>query len=157
VLLMPLGNGWMLPSNCVRCGSSESHAKELKYQHRPNWCWIGILGGLLPFIILAAVFSKRASATYFSCRRCSSYRGVKQLAAFSVFPLAIVGLMWVDLTFGPLPSVGVNAVWLLLLGALIAAMVLVSRAELLGKKKSNEQFVSFARCHEAVLAQLPSV
>jgi hypothetical protein len=42
------------------------------------------------------------------------------------------------------------------LGALIAAMVLVSRAELLGKKKSNDQFVSFARCHEAVLAQLPS-
>jgi hypothetical protein len=50
-----------LPETCMKCGARADHWVRKKLIWQPSWVWILLLGGLLPFLIVALILTKRAT------------------------------------------------------------------------------------------------
>jgi hypothetical protein len=48
-----------LPPVCMRCGAPSDLVKSKTFSWNPSWVWVLILCGLLPFLIVALVLTKR--------------------------------------------------------------------------------------------------
>jgi hypothetical protein len=54
--------GAELPRRCVKSNEPAEHFLRRKLQWCPPWAYLGLLGGLLPFLVLAIVLTKKAEA-----------------------------------------------------------------------------------------------
>lgn len=69
--LLVTADGGHVPSRgCVMCASSEATSMERKFTYTPSWVYIGLLGGLIPLIILAVIGQKKATVWMPLCNRC---------------------------------------------------------------------------------------
>ena len=50
-----------LPETCLKCGQKAEHWVKKKFSWHPSWIWILLLAGVLPFAIVAAILTKRAT------------------------------------------------------------------------------------------------
>ncbi len=50
-----------LPETCLKCGQKAEHWVKKKFSWYPSWVWILLLAGVLPFAIVAAILTKRAT------------------------------------------------------------------------------------------------
>ncbi len=68
--LIMCGRVVTLPEVCVRTGAREDLAlMQKRIVHVPGWCYIGLIGGLIPLLILYLIFKKECSANYFLARK----------------------------------------------------------------------------------------
>lgn len=95
-----------LPHVCMRCGSPTDDWVKKDLSWYPKWAWLGVLGGLLPLLILILVFTKRARL---NAPLCSKHRGHWWKAnLISILGLlAVVGYIFFMIVFAdsrPRPS-----------------------------------------------------
>ena len=58
---------------CVNCGSREGlQSWFLRFSYTPPWVYLGLLLGLIPAAILAAIFTRKATLTFSRCGPCRS-------------------------------------------------------------------------------------
>ena len=58
---------------CVNCGGAEGvQPWTMRFTYTPPWVYVGLLAGLLPAAILAAIFTRRGTLTFSRCAACKS-------------------------------------------------------------------------------------
>lgn len=111
--LLVVGADQALPDRCVRCNApAEGYQLRRKLVWYPAWAYLGLLGGIIPFVLLALITQKRLT-TYVGL--CPAHRGRRRRAITLgwLSPLAGVFLMIVA------GSVRTGAGFLLLGGLLL--------------------------------------
>lgn len=58
------------PGTCCFCGGEGGTARKKQFTYTPTWVYFGLLGGLLPLLILALIGQKRAHLTIPLCSPC---------------------------------------------------------------------------------------
>jgi quinol-cytochrome oxidoreductase complex cytochrome b subunit len=58
-----------LPMICMRCGAAAVVTKTTKFAWHPPWVFLLVLGGLLPFLIVALILTQRATIDAPLCDR----------------------------------------------------------------------------------------
>lgn len=96
-LLVTADGGHVPARGCVLCGSSEATARERKFTYTPPWVYLGLLGGLLPLLILAVVGQKKARVWVPLCAGCL---GRWRLGEAGVYAFALLGFVLVPALFG---------------------------------------------------------
>jgi hypothetical protein len=119
-----------LPEVCMACGEpSDTHVKK-NFSWFPPWVGITILAGLLPYMILAAVLTKRMSVSVPVCDRHRGHFWKRTLLIWMSLALWLVGsgLIFV-LTMALLPPKEQDGAFGLscfaFIGGLIAAIVVI--------------------------------
>jgi hypothetical protein len=126
----------ILPDVCMRCGTPADRTRRTKFSWYPPWVWVLLLVGILPFLIVALVLTKKMTVPV---GLCDNHRrhflwgpliigGGFFLTAILVLGVFIIASVWAsqkphsiaDTVFGLTCPAGIVA----LLGWLIAAIVL---------------------------------
>lgn len=93
--LLVMADGGSVPARgCVICGSSQASPHERKFVYTPPWVYIGLLGGLLPLVILAVVGQKKARVWVPLCRECLRRWRVGHVGLGLYALLGFVGVPW---------------------------------------------------------------
>lgn len=93
--LLVMADGGSVPARgCVMCGSTEASACERKFVYTPPWVYLGLLGGLLPLVILAVVGQKKARVWVPLCRGCLRRWRLGEVAVYAYALLGFVGVPW---------------------------------------------------------------
>jgi hypothetical protein len=74
-----------LPDICMKCGQPSETVKDKQFAWYPPWVWVTILAGLLPFIIIAAVLTKRMRVQAPLCYAHSGHWLMRQLLLVGTF------------------------------------------------------------------------
>lgn len=116
--------GARLPcKGCLLCETTNDVAPRLRaFVYTPPWVWIGLVGGLLPLVLLALIGQRRASVSLPLCGGCLwSIRlwnaGVGLFAVIGLFGLPILGGVVLGAALPP------NDRWLGVLGGFVAWLV----------------------------------
>src|SRR5207247_1423192 len=56
-----------LPETCMKCGANADYWVKKKLAWHPSWLWV-LLPGLIPFVIIASILTKRATLIAPLCR-----------------------------------------------------------------------------------------
>jgi hypothetical protein len=102
----PEGERFPLPEVCVRCGAAATTWKDRKFTWHPPWVWILLLLGVLPFVIVALILTKRMR---FRVPLCDSHRyhwGGRTLIVLGAF----AGLILLEIVSKEAPK-AVRDVW----------------------------------------------
>jgi len=140
----------ILPSRCIKCnGTDDVRMKRKQFTWSPPWVYLGLLGGILPLLILALVLQKKATVTY---GMCATHRRKKLIVvlislsglAFSImlFVAAAVLESGIPVVFGILG----------LLGVLIYAAI---AGPSLKPQKIDRGIAEFKGCGNDFLSTLP--
>lgn len=128
--------GALLPARgCVMCETTSGVAPRLRpFVYTPPWVWLGLLGGLLPLLLLALIGQRRASVSLPLCGGCL-WRirlwnaGVALFAVVGLFALPILGGALAQ----PLPS---SDRWIGILGGFVAWIVGVVALKLVADRRT---------------------
>lgn len=71
LLVVPVADA-RLPERCVKCNESTRERVTKSYSWHPGILYVGILMGLIPYVILALIFSKSAKVELGVCKKCNS-------------------------------------------------------------------------------------
>jgi hypothetical protein len=86
-----------LPPVCIKCGAPASVRKNKQFSWQPQWVPILILGGLLPYIIVSMILTKRKTVETPLCEDHKSYwwlyPAVMTLLCLGVLGLGFVGMI----------------------------------------------------------------
>jgi hypothetical protein len=82
-----------LPQCCMRCGAPSTVCKERNFSWTPPWTIVLILGGLLPYIIVAMILTKRARVAIPLCDNHANHWLWRGLVIWLSL-LALVGLFF---------------------------------------------------------------
>ncbi len=144
-----------LPEVCMACGQpSETHVKK-NFSWFPPWVGVTILAGLLPYVILAAVLTKRMTVDIPLCTRHRGHFWKRTLLIWLVL-LAWLGLSFLSfvLTMALLPerersgAMGITCV--AFLGGLVAAIIVIWFAQNTGirPKEITDHDITLVSVHD---------
>jgi len=141
----------ILPNRCIKCnGTEDVRMKRKQFTWAPPIVYLGLLGGLLPCIILVMVLQKKATVTYGMCAVHRRKRwNVTWISlgtlAFSIFLFVMAGVLenGIPVIFGILG----------ILGALIYAAV---AGPVLKPHKIDQSIIQLKGCGPVFLQSLPN-
>lgn len=95
--LLLLRHGLPLPvDRCFRCNEPASATKRKNLSWHHPAVYIGLLGGLLPYIILALCLQQRATVEFGLCPKCNGRRtlwlGIWTVSTLSIIPLVALAV-----------------------------------------------------------------
>jgi hypothetical protein len=125
-----------LPETCMKCGQPAAHWVKKKFAWHPSWVLVLLLGGVLPFVIVAAILTKRATLIAPMCPA-HRWHWTTRTAAILLGLLVLFGLLialiavsdgpprarsnWPSILGFALAASGI--VWLIATGVLIATSI----------------------------------
>jgi hypothetical protein len=89
----------LMPERCMRCGEPATTHKSRTFSWCPPWVIVTIIAGLLPYVIVSLVLTKRKRVSVPFCdahKHHWLYRGLIILFSF----IALLGLIALDIAFG---------------------------------------------------------
>lgn len=150
--ILIVSRGAELPPFCVKCGRpAEADRLTKRFSWHPQWVYFFILIGVLIYVILAAVLSKRMTVQLPFCKsHLEKYRTLRIAA-----PALLLGSIAEMIAAGTsLPEkyigYGIGAG----LSALVAGVVCLVLYGMLGVNRIDEYYGYFAKTGEAFLAHL---
>jgi hypothetical protein len=100
-----------LPNVCMVCGREATLVKRKSFSWNPSWVWVTLLLGLLPFLIIALILTKRATVEAPLCAE-HKYHWAKRTALVLLGLLVVIGVLIVAITLTSQPAnVGRRFVW----------------------------------------------
>src|ERR1700676_4325966 len=93
-----------VPGVCMKCGAPAVTHKEKNFSWHPQWVAILILVGLLPYILVALILTKRRRVSIPFCEAHKNHwmwRGLVALAGFGVVLLLFIGGIVAAANSGP--------------------------------------------------------
>jgi hypothetical protein len=151
----------VLPEQCIYTAEKptpERLQQELTY--RDPWVWLTIFLGLLPFIIISVVVSKRASVAIPIHQSIWDTRSMWASICWGLFGLGLVvfggGLGWVVMAK---PAIAPAAAGLMIAGGVVTMLVAGITAVIAFRGPSvyfmDEHYIWISGTHERFLATLP--
>ncbi|BCX47732.1 hypothetical protein HAHE_16400 [Haloferula helveola] len=122
-------DGAVLPPSCVSTGDETSDndwRKQVPLSWNPPWVFLGLLGGLIPLVILILVCQKKAKVVY-SLSPAASKRMLR-LRGIGFGLLALAGVCLLAMIFGSLPDEAIGYTIVTMILALVASVVLFTAA-----------------------------
>ena len=153
--LLVVPSGAALPWRCVKCNSPEvGLPKKQKLTWHSPWIFLGLLGGIVPFAVLALIFRKRATVQVCLCdhhrqrRRHGVWIGVVGL-------IFAIGLFVYGMRLPPQDS-SVEVIYgaSVVLGVTSLAFGVI-RSQLLTAKRISKEFAWLKGCSPEFLDSLP--
>jgi hypothetical protein len=93
------------------CGREATLVKRKSFSWNPSWVWVTLLLGLLPFLIIALILTKRATVEAPLCAE-HKYHWAKRTALVLLGLLVVIGVLIVAITLTSQPAnVGRRFVW----------------------------------------------
>src|SRR5262245_26714718 len=81
-----------LPPVCMRCGADAELERKRQFSWNPSWVYLLILLGLLPFVIVALVLTKRMTVHAPLCRDHKNHWLTRNLIIYlGLLPVALLG------------------------------------------------------------------
>jgi hypothetical protein len=151
--ILIVSRGAVLPPFCVKCGRpSEPERLKKSFRWHPGWVYIFILIGILFYVILAAVLSKRMTLELPLCRQhLEKYRTLR-IAAPALLLGSIAEMVGAGaLLPGSYLSYGIGAGLL----AFVAGIVCLVLYGILGVNRIDQYYGYFAKSSDSFLLQLP--
>src|SRR5262245_4993043 len=100
-----------LPNLCMVCGREATLVKRKSFSWNPSWVWITLLLGLLPFLVIALILTKRATVEAPLCAE-HKYHWAKRTALVLLGLLVVIGVLIVAISLTSQPGhVGRSFVW----------------------------------------------
>ncbi len=90
-----------LPAICIKCGAPATVRKNKQFSWQPPWVPVLIIGGLLPYIIVSMILTKRKSVETPLCDQHKSY--------WWMYPLMMWMLVLGVIAFGVVAMIGLSA------------------------------------------------
>ena len=152
--LLVVSHDAVLPQNCVKCGqpTNEPFLKR-RFSWHPDWYVVLIFVGLLPYIIMAMVASKRMVVHVPLCsRHLERYKALRLAAIFLLLgsiPEMIAAGKWLPEDF---QGVGIFAGFLALLAGLVCLSIY---GAVLRPKYIDDNFGFFRNVNRDFLSLLP--
>src|SRR5262245_2732560 len=81
-----------LPNICMVCGREATLVKRKSFSWNPLWVWITLLLGLLPFLIIALILTKRATVEAPLCAE-HKYHWAKRTCLVVLGLLLVIGML----------------------------------------------------------------
>jgi hypothetical protein len=152
--LLVVSHDAVLPMNCVKCGRPTNEPLlRRKFSWHPEWYVVLIFAGVLPYIIMAMVASKRIVVQVPLCsKHREQYKALKLAAIFLLLgsiPAMVAAGKWLPEDF---QGVGIFAGFLALLAGLICLSVYGS---VLQAKYIDSNFGFFRNVNRDFLGLLP--
>jgi hypothetical protein len=104
-----------LPELCMRCGEPATTHKSRNFAWVPPWVIVTIVAGLLPYIIVAAVLTKRMRVSVPLCDAHKNHWRIRSLIILLAF-VAILALVGLDVAFGDKDFVAILIIATLIAG-----------------------------------------
>jgi hypothetical protein len=113
----------LLPDLCMRCGEPATTHKSRNFAWCPPWVIVTIVAGLLPYVIVAMVLTKRMRV---SVPLCDAHRGHWKTRTLSILLgfVAVLGLLGIVIAFSDKDFVGI-LIAVLLFGVLAWIVLIV--------------------------------
>jgi hypothetical protein len=92
VTLDPNRRGYQLPRICMRCGADATRHKSKMFSWYPPWVIVLLLGGILPYVLVAVILTKRMRIDAPLCQRHRFHWGSRQ-ALILLSLLGVLGLI----------------------------------------------------------------
>lgn len=152
--LLVVSHGAVLPQNCVKCGrpTSESLLKR-RFSWHPEWYVVLIFVGILPYLIMVMVASKRMIVQIPLCsKHREQYKALRLAGAFLLLgsiPEMIAAARWLPENY---QGVGILAGFMALLAGLICLSIYNS---VLRPKYIDNNFGFFRKVNREFLGLLP--
>ena len=141
----------ILPQRCIKCNSEEDvRMKRKQFTWAPPIVYLGLLGGLLPCIILLLILQKKATITYGLCAAHRRKRLNNVWISLSIFGLAIACFVGAAL---------LEMAALVVLGflAILAMLIFIAVAgPVLKPQRIDKGVAEFKGCGTDFLAALPN-
>lgn len=83
-----------LPEVCMRCGAPSSLRKNKKFSWAPPWVGVLLLAGLIPYLIVASIVTKKCRVAVPLCEQHKNHWLMRQLLVFlSLAALIVFGVL----------------------------------------------------------------
>jgi len=111
-----------LQPDCIRCGRDARGGRRVegRLDYYPRWVWLGLVGGLLPVIVLCFIGRKKLRISFSLCPDCARRQRWKQ---------GMAAATWVLVAASILVSVKLDDAWILIgtallfVGAIVASVL----------------------------------
>jgi hypothetical protein len=126
-----------LPPICMICGNEAHEVVRKKMSWKPGWVWLLILFGLIPFLLVALMLTKRAVLQAPLCPLHKNHWSNRTLAVALGF-FAVIGLVFVVILFSAKPWAGFLAVACLGLGLVWAIATIFITGTAIRARRIND-------------------
>jgi hypothetical protein len=145
----------VLPPVCVKSGLPATTWLPRNLSWHPPWCYLGLLLGLIPFVILALIMTKRATIQIGLTDEWAARR------KFWIFVGWMVGLAGLALFIGGIVLIanevepGVIGIPVGLITAVVGLIIGNAGASVISPKKIDDTYIWIKGVNPAVLAMFP--
>jgi hypothetical protein len=141
----------LLPPRCVKCNSTENiRMKRKQFTWAPPWALLGLLGGLLPWLILTLVLQKKATITY---GLCPMHRRKQLMVVWICLSLTAFCILLIVLAIAYESGLLAIGGILVFLGMLVYAII---AGHAIKPQKIDNGIAEFKGCGQDFLLSLPS-
>lgn len=146
----------MLPPICVKSGVATEGRLRRRLTWFPAWAWLGILGGLLPLLIILLLVQKTANIEIGLSPEWKTRRMKRMLIAWGLF-LAAIGFFFggINLLDGQAESTGAMLMTFGILLGLGSALYGAIAARMVRASRIDDHFIWLKGVCPELLAQLP--